>query len=889
MSRIDKIEKNFVPQDHEQEIYQTWQDSGCFKANNHSEKKPFTIVMPPPNITGVLHMGHALDVTLQDILIRLKRMQNYEVLWLPGTDHAAIATEAKIVASMREEGLSKDDLGREKFLERAWQWKKTYGDRIIDQIKHMGSSCDWSRLRFTMDEGLSKAVEKVFIDLYKEKLIYRGERIINWCPSCMTSISDAEVEYEEKSGHFWHIRYPFVDGDGYLEIATTRPETLLGDTAVAVHPDDERYQQYIGRTLILPLVNREIPVVADRYVDPEFGSGVVKITPAHDPNDFEVGERHNLERINVFNEDASINENGGKYEGLSNKEARKQIVKDLEEQGYLIRIEDIVHSVSTCYRCHSEIEPRLSKQWFVAMQKLAEPAIKAVQNQDIRFVPDRFSKNYFHWMENIRDWNISRQLWWGHRIPAWFCDDCGQFTVAKEVGEIPQKCEHCGSLNLRQEEDTLDTWFSSALWPFSTLGWPEKTEDYETFYPTDVLVTGYDIITFWVSRMIFSGLHYTGQEPFKDVLIHGIVRDEQGRKMSKSLGNGIDPLEVIDKYGADALRYALVAGVSAGNDLRYKEDRVENGRNFINKVWNAFRFAMMNIEDELTYEDLNINFAEANLANEDKWIFYNLQILIEEVTYNMEQYDFGIALTKIYNFLWENFCDWYIEMIKPRLNGTDQESRLIAQAVLNEVLNKCMILLHPFMPFFTEEIYKSLMHDDGMLIKTNWPLKDENLIFEKEAMKMNLLIEMIHSIRNIRSQMNVPNKKKSRLIIVVDTEEIGQIFMESEAGLANLAMISHLEIKNENKDIPETAIAIPFSSGTAYLPSEDLIDLEAEKERLAKEIANYDNEIIRAEKKLTNANFVKKAPSEVVEKEKEKLAEYQKTREQARLRLQELS
>lgn len=889
MSRIDKIEKNFVPQDHEQEIYQTWQDSGCFKANNHSEKKPFTIVMPPPNITGVLHMGHALDVTLQDILIRLKRMQNYEVLWLPGTDHAAIATEAKIVASMREEGLSKDDLGREKFLERAWQWKKTYGDRIIDQIKHMGSSCDWSRLRFTMDEGLSKAVEKVFVDLYKEKLIYRGERIINWCPSCMTSISDAEVEYEEKSGHFWHIRYPFVDGDGYLEIATTRPETLLGDTAVAVHPDDERYQQYIGRTLILPLVNREIPVVADRYVDPEFGSGVVKITPAHDPNDFEVGERHDLERINVFNEDASINENGGKYEGLSNKEARKQIVKDLEEQGYLIRIEDIVHSVSTCYRCHSEIEPRLSKQWFVAMQKLAEPAIKAVQNQDIRFVPDRFSKNYFHWMENIRDWNISRQLWWGHRIPAWFCDDCGQFTVAKEVGEIPQKCEHCGSLNLRQEEDTLDTWFSSALWPFSTLGWPEKTEDYETFYPTDVLVTGYDIITFWVSRMIFSGLHYTGQEPFKDVLIHGIVRDEQGRKMSKSLGNGIDPLEVIDKYGADALRYALVAGVSAGNDLRYKEDRVENGRNFINKVWNAFRFAMMNIEDELTYEDLNINFAEANLANEDKWIFYNLQILIEEVTYNMEQYDFGIALTKIYNFLWENFCDWYIEMIKPRLNGTDQESRLIAQAVLNEVLNKCMILLHPFMPFFTEEIYKSLMHDDGMLIKTNWPLKDENLIFEKEAMKMNLLIEMIHSIRNIRSQMNVPNKKKSRLIIVVDTEEIGQIFMESEAGLANLAMISHLEIKNENKDIPETAIAIPFSSGTAYLPSEDLIDLEAEKKRLAKEIANYDNEILRAEKKLTNANFVKKAPSEVVEKEKEKLAEYQKTREQARLRLQELS
>ncbi|NLJ94468.1 MAG: valine--tRNA ligase, partial [Clostridiaceae bacterium] len=628
MSRIDAIEKNFVPNEHEHDIYQKWQDSGSFEANNKSTKEPFTIVMPPPNITGVLHMGHALDVTLQDILIRFKRMQDFEVLWLPGTDHAAIATEAKIVEAMREEGLTKDDLGREKFLERAWEWKETYGNRIVNQIKRMGSSCDWSRLRFTMDDGLSDAVEKVFIDLYQEKLIYRGERIINWCTTCLTSISDAEVEYEEKTGNFWHIKYPLADGSGHLELATTRPETLLGDTAVAVHPDDERYQKYIGKMVVLPLMKRQIPIVADRYVDPEFGTGVVKITPAHDPNDFEVGERHNLERINVFNDDASINENGGKYAGLSLQAARKQVVQDLDEAGLLIEVEDLTHSVGTCYRCHTEIEPKLSEQWFVAMQKLAEPAIEAVRTKEIKFIPERFEKNYFHWMENIRDWNISRQLWWGHRIPAWYCDDCDQITVANEVGQVPAKCHACGSTSLTQEEDTLDTWFSSALWPFSTLGWPQKTDDYQFFYPTDVLVTGYDIITFWVSRMIFSGLHYTGQKPFKDVLIHGIVRDSQGRKMSKSLGNGIDPLEVVDEYGADALRYALVAGVSPGNDLRYQQDRVENGRNFINKVWNAFRFAMMNIDDDLTYSDLNIDLTTANLMNEDKWILNNLQNLI---------------------------------------------------------------------------------------------------------------------------------------------------------------------------------------------------------------------------------------------------------------------
>lgn len=888
MKRIDAVAKNFVPNENESRIYNTWLEHDCFKANNESEKKPFTIVMPPPNITGVLHMGHALDLTLQDVLIRFKRMQNYEVLWLPGTDHASIATEAKIVAEMRSEGVTKDDLGREKFLERAWAWKENYGNRIVEQIKVMGSSCDWSRLRFTMDEGLSKAVEKIFIDLYEKKLIYRGERIINWCPECLTSISDAEVEYEDTPGHFWHLRYPLADGSGYVELATTRPETLLGDTAVAVHPDDERYKSFIGKNVILPLVNREIPVIADHYVDPEFGTGVVKITPAHDPNDFEVGERHGLERINVFTDDAYINENGGKYEGLSSKEARKAIVKDLEEQGFLVKTEDITHNVGTCYRCHTSIEPRISKQWFVAMKELAKPAINAVKEGDIRFVPERFEKAYLHWMENIRDWNISRQLWWGHRIPAWHCEECGEITVAKAVGQVPTECEHCHSTHIHQDEDTLDTWFSSALWPFSTLGWPEQTADMDKFYPTDVLVTGYDIITFWVSRMIFSGLNYTNQRPFKDVLIHGIVRDELGRKMSKSLGNGIDPLEVVGEYGADALRFALVAGVSAGNDLRYKEDKIENGRNFINKIWNAFRFALMNIDDELSVDDLTIDYAIEELTIEDKWILTNLQKLIEEVTYNAEQYDFGVALTKIYSFLWDLFCDWYIEMVKPRLRQEGSRTKLIVQSILNYVLSECVTLLHPFMPFFTEEIYQSLVHEEGLLMQRAWPINKPELSFETETTQMDMLIDIVRGIRNIRSEMNVPNNKKSSLIVVSERADIRDIFVNSASSLENLAKISEVETKENSNGVPETAIAVPFKYGTAYLPLEDLIDLEEEKKRLADEIKHYQAEINRCEQKLSNEGFVAKAPKAVVDKEKEKLEEYKKILEQTEIRYKEL-
>lgn len=887
MNRIDQIAKNFVAREREEDIYQTWLDHGCFKANAETTKETFSLVMPPPNITGVLHMGHALDLTIQDILVRLKRMQGYETLWLPGTDHASIATEAKIVAAMREEGLTKEDLGRDKFLERAWEWKEKYGNRIVEQIKCMGSSCDWSRLRFTMDEGLSEAVEKIFIDLYHKGLIYRGERIINWCPHCLTSISDAEVEYEDLPGHFWHLRYPLADGSGYLELATTRPETMLGDTAVAVHPDDDRYKAIVGKEVILPLVNKKIPVVADAYVDPEFGTGVVKITPAHDPNDFEVGERHHLEIINVFNEDATINEAGGKYQGLTVAEAREAIVQDLETQGYLIKTEDIHHSVGTCYRCHATIEPRVSKQWFVAMKDLAKPAIEAVKENDIRFIPDRFSKSYFHWMENIRDWNISRQLWWGHRIPAWYCEDCGEITVPDQVGHVPQKCQHCQSSKLHQDDDSLDTWFSSALWPFSTLGWPHEGKDYQKFYPTNVLVTGYDIITFWVSRMIFSGLNYTGKKPFSDVLIHGIVRDEQGRKMSKSLGNGIDPLEVVDQYGADALRFALIAGVSVGNDLRYKEDRVENGRNFINKIWNAFRFTMMNIEEDLRAADLELDYSQENLALEDRWILHKLNGLIKEVNYNMGQYDFGVALTKIYSFLWDNFCDWYIEMVKPRLREKDR-SALVAKSILNYVLCRCLALLHPFMPFFTEEIYSYLLHRDGLLMQAAYPEEDRKLDFSDDAKTMDLLIEIVRSIRNIRSEMNVANKRKSGLIVVTESDELASAFRASESSLSYLAMLSDLKVQKDNQGIADTAIALPFSQGTAYLPLTDLIDMEEEKKRLLGEIENCQNEIKRAESKLANESFVSKAPEAVVAKEREKLENYRKTLSQASQRLQDL-
>ncbi|MGI6579861.1 MAG: valine--tRNA ligase [Saccharofermentanales bacterium] len=888
MKRIDAIEKNFIPQDHENEIYTLWQDRGCFTADPQSGKKPYTIVMPPPNITGVLHMGHALDMTLQDTLIRFRRMQGYEVLWLPGTDHASIATEMKIVEEMREENLTKDDLGREKFLIRAWDWKERFGNQIVEQIKRMGSSCDWSRLRFTMDEGLSQAVEYVFINLYKKGLIYRGNRMINWCPVCMTSISDAEVEHQDRQDQFWHLRYPLTDGSGSLEVATTRPETMLGDTAVAVNPSDERYRDLVGKTVILPLVNREIPIIADEYVDPEFGTGVVKITPAHDPNDFEVGLRHNLEVIDVLNDDATINELGGKYQGLTREDARTIIVEDLTNEGFLVKTENIGHAVGTCYRCNTVIEPKLSEQWFVAMQELAEPAIEAVRSGEIDFIPERFNKTYFHWMENIRDWNISRQLWWGHRIPAWYCEDCGEITVPQEPGQIPTHCDTCGCSKLRQDEDTLDTWFSSALWPFSTLGWPEQTEDLEFFYPTDVLVTGYDIITFWVSRMIFSGIEHTGKIPFHDVLIHGIVRDELGRKMSKSLGNGIDPLEVIDQYGADALRFALVAGVAAGNDLRYQTERIENGRNFINKFWNAFRFVMLNIENEISFADLDLDYNEAELAIEDKWILSNLQNLIKEVSYNMEQYDLGIALTKIYNFLWDNFCDWYIEMVKARLQGEDEQSKLMAQSVLNHVLCQCMALLHPYMPFVTEEIYKSLLHKDGLLINQAWPEVDENLIFSQDAAQMELLIEVIHGVRNIRAEMNVPHNRKSGLLLVTESASVRSTFNDAAQSLANLAGIDQITIQADNSNIPETSITLPFSAGTAYLPLEDLIDLEEEKKRLEGELEKYLAEIKRAENKLANKNFTDKAPEQVVAKERQKLEEYRNMYQQTEIRLKTL-
>lgn len=889
MSRIDAIEKNFVPQENEAKLYDLWQEHDCFKADPSSGKEPYAIVMPPPNITGVLHMGHALDVTIQDTLIRFKRMQGYEVLWLPGTDHASIATEMKIVEEMHEENLTKDDLGRERFLERAWAWKELYGNSIVEQIKRMGSSCDWSRLRFTMDEGLSKAVEYVFINLYKKGLIYRGNRMINWCPVCLTSISDAEVEHEERNDRFWHLRYPLTDGSGYLELATTRPETMLGDTAVAVNPDDDRYKNLIGKTVILPLVNREIPIIADHYVDPEFGTGVVKITPAHDPNDFEVGQRHNLEVIDVLNDDATINELGGKYEGLTSGAARRKIVEDLAAGDFLVKEEEIEHSVGTCYRCKTTIEPKLSEQWFVAMKELAKPALEAVRSGEIKFVPDRFNKTYYHWMENIRDWNISRQLWWGHRIPAWYCEACGEITVPDQVGQIPETCHACGSGKLVRDEDTLDTWFSSALWPFSTLGWPDKTEDFAFFYPTDVLVTGYDIITFWVSRMIFSGIEHTGEIPFQDVVIHGIVRDEQGRKMSKSLGNGIDPLEVVDKYGADALRYALVAGVSPGNDLRYQEEKVESGRNFINKFWNAFRFVMLNLEDELEFEDLIEDFSNTDLSIEDKWILNNLQNLISEITYNMEHYDLGIALTKIYNFLWDNFCDWYIEMVKPRLQQDGSQTKLIAQSVLNYVLCQCMALLHPYMPYVTEEIYRYLLHDEGLLINQAWPEVNEAYRFAEQAAQMELLIEVTHGVRNIRAEMNVKHNRKSSLILVSEFEDVRAAFADSAQSLDNLANVSQVIIQTDSSEIPETAIALPFSRGTAYLPLEDLIDLEEEKKRLEKELEKYAGEIKRAEKKLSNQNFTAKAPEQVVEKERQKLNDYQKMYEQTNKRLSELN
>ena len=852
-----ELDKTYDPAQVESRIYQFWLDGGYFHAEVNPDKKPFTIVIPPPNITGKLHMGHALDETIQDVLIRMKRMQGYEALWMPGTDHASIATEVKIVENMRAEGLTKEDVGRDGFLERAWEWKKNYGGTIIKQLKKLGCSCDWERERFTLDEGCSAAVRKVFGELYKKGLIYRGERIINWCPQCKTSISDAEVEYEDQAGHFWHLRYPFTDGSGWLELATTRPETLLGDTAVAVNPKDERYAEFVGKTLTLPLVGREIPVVADEYVDMEFGTGVVKITPAHDPNDFEVGLRHNLPIINVLTDDAKIVDDYPRYAGMDRYEARKLICKDLEEGGFLVRVEDHEHNVGTCYRCHTTVEPRVSKQWFVAMKELAKPAIEAVKNGEIRFVPERFDKNYFHWMENIRDWCISRQLWWGHRIPIWYCDDCGGETLCTD-GE-PDCCEHCHSKNIHQDPDTLDTWFSSALWPFSTLGWPEETPEYKYFYPTDVLVTGYDIITFWVSRMIFSGLAYTGKKPFSDVVIHGLVRDAQGRKMSKSLGNGIDPLEIIDSYGADALRLALVTGISAGNDTRFTDEKVTSCRNFANKLWNAARFVLMNLP-----EDFNETELPGELAIEDKWLLSQYNDLVKAATENIENYDIGVAEQKIVDFIWDVYCSWYIELAKARLQGENADS---ARRVLVYVLTGVLKLLHPFMPYITEEIWQSLPHEGESIMVSSWPEYDEAHCFESEAAQFTKVMDAIKAIRNRRAEMNVPPSKKATLYIETAN---AQVFERCAAFLVRLASASEVEV---NADFDKAgAVQVITDSAKIYIPMAELIDMEKEAARLAKEKEQCEKQAAGLEARLNNPGFVNKAPENVVAAERDRLA-----------------
>jgi len=876
-----EIEKVYDPHKVEDALYKRWMEKDYFHAVIDPEKKPFTIVIPPPNITGQLHMGHALDNTMQDILIRMKRMQGYCTLWLPGTDHASIATEAKIVETMAKEGITKEDIGREGFLERAWKWKEQYGGRIVEQLKKLGSSCDWKRERFTMDEGLSEAVKEVFVRLYEKGLIYRGERIINWCPVCGTSISDAEVEYEEHDGYFWHIKYPVAGSDEYVEIATTRPETMLGDTAVAVHPDDERYKHLIGKKVILPLMNREIPVIADTYVERDFGTGVVKITPAHDPNDFEVGLRHDLEIINIMNEDATINENGGKYAGMDRYEARKQVVEDLKNLGLLVQVKPHKHNVGECYRCSTVIEPRVSWQWFVKMKPLAEPAIEVVKNGTIKFVPERFSKIYFNWMENIQDWCISRQLWWGHRIPAYYCDDCGELMVARTE---PHECTKCKSTNIRQDEDVLDTWFSSALWPFSTLGWPEETPDLKYFYPTDVLVTGYDIIFFWVARMIFSGLEQMGKEPFKYVLIHGLVRDAQGRKMSKSLGNGIDPLEVIEKYGTDALRYALTVGTSPGNDMRFSDEKLEASRNFANKIWNAFRFVMMNFDDDVDFGKVD----ESKFTVGDKWILSRINTVAREVTENLEKFELGIGLSKIYEFIWEEFCDWYIELVKPRLYDREAKDRLEALYVLNEVLKKAMKLLHPFMPFITEEIYSHLITDDESIMISSWPEYTEDILYPEEEKLMSFLMDSIRGVRNIRAEMNVPAGRKAKAYFVVKDQDIKELIDQEKSTFSRLAGLSDIIIKSDKSGIPQDAVAVVVEGAEIFMPLEELIDLKKEIERLEKEKANLEMELDRVNKKLSNQGFVEKAPAAVIDAEKEKLRKYSEMYEKILERLETL-
>ena len=848
-----ELAKAYEPQEVEGRIYDFWMQGGYFHAEVDPKKKPYTIVIPPPNITGQLHMGHAWDETLQDILIRWKRMQGYSALWLPGTDHASIATEAKIVEAMREEGLSKEDLGREAFLERAWAWKDKFGGRILEQLKLLGSSCDWDRLRFTMDEGCSKAVRHVFVKLYEEGLIYRGERIINWCPHCKTAISDAEVIFEEQQGSFWHLRYPLADGSGYIQLATTRPETMLGDTAVAVHPEDERYKHLVGKNVILPLVNKEIPIVADEYVEMDFGTGVVKITPAHDPNDFEVGRRHNLPVINVMNEDGSINENGGKYAGLSGMEARKQIVKDLEEGGYLIKVEPLKHNVGTCQRCHTVVEPRVSTQWFVKMEPLAKPAIDVVKDGTIRFIPERLEKTYYNWMENIKDWCISRQLWWGHRIPAWYCEDCGETIVSETDVDT---CPKCGGKHLHQDEDTLDTWFSSALWPFSTLGWPDETEELKYFYPTDTLVTGYDIIFFWVARMIFSGLKHMDKAPFNTVLFHGLLRDSQGRKMSKSLGNGIDPVDVINQYGADALRFTLVTGNSPGNDARYSDEKVAASRNFANKIWNAARFIHMNIDGH----DVPCALPET-LSLEDQWIVSRFNTVTKEVTENLDKFELGMAVSKLYDFIWDDFCDWYIELAKRPLTGGDEAAAQNTRQVLVWVLTNTLALLHPFMPFVTEEIWQSLPHQGEALIVAPWPEYEEGHAFPQAEAEMKKVMELITAVRTRRSEMNVPPSKKAHLAI--EAADTAAFEAEKEA-IARLAYCSGVEVA---QSVPqaEGSVTVVTAACRAYLPMDDLVDKKAETARLTKELEGAKKQLATAEAKLQNEKFISKAPQKVID------------------------
>ena len=877
-----ELAKTYDPKGLEDRIYQKWLDNKYFHAEVNRDKKPFTIVMPPPNVTGQLHMGHALDETMQDILIRFKRMQGYEALWQPGTDHAAIATEVKVIEKLKAQGIDKNEIGREEFLKHAWEWKEEYGGKIINQLKKLGASADWDRERFTMDEGCSQAVQEVFIKLYEKGYIYKGSRIINWCPVCQTSISDAEVEHEDQDGFFWHINYPIVGEEGrYVEIATTRPETLLGDTAVAVNPEDDRYKDLVGKMLKLPLTDREIPVVADEYVDKEFGTGCVKITPAHDPNDFEVGKRHSLPEITIMNDDATINELGGKYAGMDRYEAREAMVKDLEEQGLLVKVVPHAHSVGPHDRCHATVEPMIKPQWFVRMKEMGEAAIKTLEDGSLQFVPDRFDKIYMHWLENIRDWCISRQLWWGHRIPAYYCDKCGEVTVA---GEMPKVCPKCGCEHLTQDEDTLDTWFSSALWPFSTLGWPNKTEEMEYFYPTDVLVTGYDIIFFWVIRMVFSGLEQTGKTPFHHVLIHGLIRDSQGRKMSKSLGNGIDPLEVIDKYGADALRLTLMTGNAPGNDMRFYWERVEASRNFANKVWNASRFIMMNLEKAEVPTEIDLN----TLTSADKWILSKVNTLATEVTENLDKYELGIAVQKVYDFIWEEFCDWYIEMVKPRLYNDEDNTKAAALWTLKTVLGNALKLLHPYMPFITEEIFCTLHPEEESIMIASWPVEKQEWSFKEDERAVEIIKEAVRSIRNVRTDMNVPPSKKAKVFVVSEEEEIRQVFENGRVFFATLGYASEVTIQSDKAGIAEDAVSAVTSKAVIYMPFAELVDIEKEIERLNKEAERLNKELARVNGMLKNERFLSKAPESKVAEEKAKLEKYTNMMEQVKERLAQL-